>query len=312
LLTPPKPEGDVILEFNGAKLDFTPPLLIELDLSPPKGDPPNAEFCSPFILPSDFNGDAPKPATPLLTPLKLGGDDTFESKPPPKPETPLLTPLKPVGEDDLVPTDVKLDLSPPKEDPPNADFCSPFIVPSDPDEDTPKPGTPLLAPPKFEGDNTFASKVVALDLAPPPKAGTPLSTPLKPVGGDDLVSIDAELDLSLPKGDPPNLRFCSPFIVPSDPDDDVPKPATPLLIPPKPGGDDTFDSKAVVLDLTPLFRKLDEEPTPGTPLLMPFKLDGPPLIGDCGEELKPVDPLLIPSNEFTLSFAVVPLVSCDV
>jgi hypothetical protein len=263
LLTPPKPGGDDTSEPKVVALDLTPPpkpgtplltLLnpvgkddlvsadVDLDLSPPKGDPPNTDFCSPFILPNDFNGDARKPATPLLTPLRPGGDDTFDSKPPPKPETPLLTPLKPVGEDDLVSTDAELDLSPPKEDPPNADFCSPFIVPSDPDEETPKPGTPLLAPPKFEGDNTFASKVVAR------KAGTPLSTPLKPVGGDDLVSIDAELDLSLPKGDPPNLRFCSLFIVPSDPDDDVPKPATPLLIPPKPGGDDTFASKVVELD----------------------------------------------------------------
>jgi hypothetical protein len=84
-----------------------------------------------------------------------------------------------------------------------------------------------------------------------------------------------------------------------------------LLTPLKPGGDDTFESKVVVLDLTPPLRKFDEEPTPGTPLLT-FKFDGPPLIGDCGEELKPVDPLLIPSNEFTLSYAVVPLVSCDV
>jgi hypothetical protein len=165
LLTPPKPEGDVILEFNGAKLDFTPPkpLLIELDLSPPKGDPPNADFCSPFILPNDFNGDAPKPATPLLTPLKLGGDDTFESKPPPKPETPLSTPLKPVGGDDLVSIDAELDLSLPKGDPPNLRFCSPFIVPSDPDDDVPKPATPLLIPPKPGGEDTFASKVVELD-----------------------------------------------------------------------------------------------------------------------------------------------------
>jgi hypothetical protein len=259
----------------------------------------------------------------LLTPPKLG--DTFDSKvvvldltpsignfdEELKAGVPLLMPLKPVAENDLVSRDVELDLSlPPKGDPPNTDFCSPFIAPNDPGEDAPKSGTPLLTPPKPGGDVIFESKAVTLDLTPPPKAGAPL---FKPVGEDDLFSTDVELDLTFPlKGDPPIADFCCPFIVPRDPDDDAPKPESPLLTPPKPGGDVIFESKVVVLDLTPPVEKFDEEPKPRTLLLMPVKLGGPPLIGDCGEEPKPVDPLSIPSSDFTLSFAVVPHFNGDV
>jgi hypothetical protein len=341
LLTPPKPGEDVIFESKAVTLDLTPPpkagaplfkpvgeddlvsASVELVLMfPLKGDPPIADVCSPFIVTSDPDDDIPKPGTPLLTPPKLG--DTFDSKDVVldltpsignfdeelKAGVPLLTPLKPVAENDLFSRDMELDLSPPKGDTPNTDFCSPFIAFNDPDDDAPKPGTPLLTPPKPGGEFTF--EAATLDLAPLPKDGTLLLTPPKPGGAreDDLICADVELDLSPPKGDPPNADFCSPFIFPRDPDEDVPKPGTPLLTPPKLG--DTFESKVVVLDLTPPVEKFDEEPKPGTLLVMPLKLGGPPLIGDCGEEPKPVDPLSIPSNEFTLSFAVVPLFSGDV
>jgi hypothetical protein len=93
-------------------------------------------------------------------------------------------------------------------DAPNADFCSPFIAPNDPDDGIPKPGTPLLTPPKL-GD-TFDSKVMTLD-SPPPKLETPLLTPLKLVAEDDLVSISVELGI-----------FFIPPPVPNDWEDEPP------------------------------------------------------------------------------------------
>jgi len=138
-----------------------------------EGDAPNKDFCSPFIG-ADPEEDLPKLGTPLLTPPKPGG----------------------VGEDDLVFADVDLELSLPKGNPPNTDFCSPFIVPSDPDDDVPKPVTPLLISPKPGG-----------------------------VGEDNLVSTEVKLDLTPPPDeDPPNADVCSPFIASNNPDDDVAKP----------------------------------------------------------------------------------------
>jgi hypothetical protein len=174
----------------------------------------------------------------------------------------------------LNPSDFEL-VSPPNPpndaegDAPNTDFCSPFIG-TDPDEDLPKLGTPLLTPPKpgGVGEDDLVSANVDLEVSLPTKPGTPLLTLLNPVGKDDLVSADVDLDLSPPKGNPPNTDFCSPFIVPSDPDDDVPKPVTPLLTSPKPRGvgEDNLVSTEVKLDLTP---PPDEDP-PNADVCSPF------------------------------------------